>query len=389
MSERILAAEQRLEALDREREVAAADLTALRERAAAPATERRLRTAYALWLCCPFYPAYALYLGRDLHACLYTLTLGGFGVGWLVDGACLPWYVADYNEPLGYLMRAQRRAAARLFAWRTLLLPARWLLVSASCSLAAALAAAALPVKRLEAAVGAERAAVARLVAGLLGATVGATCACRCVAAVRTRARPQRALFWGALLLSLVLASEEARDKVAEEGVAPSLAAVSLSVAVAAMGGAAFDPSLSPSRGGPAGLAARLLLQLGGVGGVAAVAALSFHLNGDEWLGKDGRKKLREAGAQLHTLYEQLRARSLADHWADLRELLRDPGDDAATLLGVARDASPAEIKQAHRRLARLHHPDKQQDASREEKEEAERMMSRLNAAKDTLLGES
>jgi len=458
MSERILAAEQRLEALDREREVAAADLTALRERAAAPATERRLRTAYALWLCCPFYPAYALYLGRDLHACLYTLTLGGFGVGWLVDGACLPWYVADYNEPLGYLMRAQRRAAARLFAWRTLLLPARWLLVSASCSLAAALAAAALPVKRLEAAVGAERAAVARLVAGLLGATVGATCACRCVAAVRTRARPQRALFWGALLLSLVLASEEARDKVAEEGVAPSLAAVSLSVAVAAMGGAAFDPSLSPSRGGPAGLAARLLLQLGGVGGVAAVAALSFHLNGDEWLGKDGRKKLREAGAQLHTLYEQLRARSLADHWArssrDAAEIFRDaaeifalprrsasvraaarpqrhaqgasptrarrptcasccatqataprrrsasrrfldvsrtrvPGDDAATLLGVARDASPAEIKQAHRRLARLHHPDKQQDASREEKEEAERMMSRLNAAKDTLLGES
>ena len=65
------------------------------------------------------------------------------------------------------------------------------------------------------------------------------------------------------------------------------------------------------------------------------------------------------------------------------------PGDDAATLLGVARDASPTEIKQAHRRLARLHHPDKQQDASHEEKEEAERMMSRLNAAKDTLLGES
>ncbi|EOD42180.1 hypothetical protein EMIHUDRAFT_95324 [Emiliania huxleyi CCMP1516] len=398
MSERILAAEQRLEALDREREVAAADLTALRERAAAPATERRLRTAYALWLCCPFYPAYALYLGRDLHACLYTLTLGGFGVGWLVDGACLPWYVADYNEPLGYLMRAQRRAAARLFAWRTLLLPARWLLVSASCSLAAALAAAALPVKRLEAAVGAERAAVARLVAGLLGATVGATCACRCVAAVRTRARPQRALFWGALLLSLVLASEEARDKVAEEGVAPSLAAVSLSVAVAAMGGAAFDPSLSPSRGGPAGLAARLLLQLGGVGGVAAVAALSFHLNGDEWLGKDGRKKLREAGAQLHTLPTCAsccatqamapRRRSASRRFLDVSRT-RVPGDDAATLLGVARDASPAEIKQAHRRLARLHHPDKQQDASREEKEEAERMMSRLNAAKDTLLGES
>ena len=64
---------------------------------AAAGKPRRLLTAYFLWLFCPAYPWYALYLGRDLHAWLYTVSFGGFGTLWLVDGLCIPWYVYDWN----------------------------------------------------------------------------------------------------------------------------------------------------------------------------------------------------------------------------------------------------------------------------------------------------
>lgn len=70
-------------------------------------------------------------------------------------------------------------------------------------------------------------------------------------------------------------------------------------------------------------------------------------------------------------------------------EALRDPGVEAAALLGVERHAPAAEVRAAHRRLARLHHPDKQQGVSEEERAAAQELMQRINAAKDVLLGEA
>lgn len=61
-------------------------------------------------------------------------------------------------------------------------------------------------------------------------------------------------------------------------------------------------------------------------------------------------------------------------------DLRPDVGDAAATL-GVHPDAAWADVVRAHRRLAWLHHPDRQLDASPEERESAEAAMRDLNFA--------
>lgn len=94
-----------------------------------PSSPRRHLTAYALWLFWPFYPFYALYLGRDTHGWLYSITFGGLGLGWLVDGLCIPLYVADHNESEGYLQRAESRHSAWM-TWTTMLFPVRWLVLA-------------------------------------------------------------------------------------------------------------------------------------------------------------------------------------------------------------------------------------------------------------------
>ena len=98
---------------------------------------RRLWLAYLLWAACPVYPLYAFYLGRDEHCWLYAVTGGGFGVGWLLDGCCLPWFVADHNEPVGYEKRARERFDAMLSPL-SLLAPVRWALLLAIGAVAAA-----------------------------------------------------------------------------------------------------------------------------------------------------------------------------------------------------------------------------------------------------------
>ena len=105
VQERIAKAQQRLAFA--EQEVDAVRSAAL----SAPVKPRRLLTAYALWLFTPFiWPgAYLFYLGRDTHCWLHTVTFGGFGVGWLLDLVYIPMYVADFNEPPGYLEAAQNR----------------------------------------------------------------------------------------------------------------------------------------------------------------------------------------------------------------------------------------------------------------------------------------
>jgi curved DNA-binding protein CbpA len=54
------------------------------------------------------------------------------------------------------------------------------------------------------------------------------------------------------------------------------------------------------------------------------------------------------------------------------------PLKDYYTILGVARDASPVQIKRAYRRLARLYHPDVNQKAS-------DNRIKQLNEAYDVL----
>ena len=105
-----------------------------------PASPRRYLTAYALWLFWPFYPFYALYLGRDAHCWLYSITFGGLGLGWLVDGFCMPLYIADHNEPEGYLERAERRHNAWV-TWTTMLFPVRWLVLAVAAGMCALLGA--------------------------------------------------------------------------------------------------------------------------------------------------------------------------------------------------------------------------------------------------------
>ena len=52
----------------------------------------------------------------------------------------------------------------------------------------------------------------------------------------------------------------------------------------------------------------------------------------------------------------------------------------------MRRDAPADEIKQAYRKLARLHHPDKVADDP-EKQEEAKQLMARINWAKEVLTG--
>ncbi|XP_067386000.1 dnaJ homolog subfamily C member 22 [Emydura macquarii macquarii] len=59
---------------------------------------KRLLVTYALWALGGPVGLHHVYLGRDSHALLWMLTLGGFGVGWLWDFWQLPGWVARAND---------------------------------------------------------------------------------------------------------------------------------------------------------------------------------------------------------------------------------------------------------------------------------------------------
>lgn len=59
---------------------------------------KRLLVTYALWALGGPVGLHHVYLGRDSHALLWMLTLGGFGVGWLWEFWHLPGWVARAND---------------------------------------------------------------------------------------------------------------------------------------------------------------------------------------------------------------------------------------------------------------------------------------------------
>ncbi|XP_042310770.1 LOW QUALITY PROTEIN: dnaJ homolog subfamily C member 22 [Sceloporus undulatus] len=61
---------------------------------------KRLLVAVALWALGGPAGFHHLYLGRDNHALLWMLTLGGFGIGWLWELWLLPGWVTQANCPM-------------------------------------------------------------------------------------------------------------------------------------------------------------------------------------------------------------------------------------------------------------------------------------------------
>ncbi|KAM4698950.1 dnaJ homolog subfamily C member 22 [Discoglossus pictus] len=59
---------------------------------------KRLLVAYGLWALGGPLGLHHIYLGRDSHALLWMLTLGGFGMGWMWEFWRIPGLVSQYNH---------------------------------------------------------------------------------------------------------------------------------------------------------------------------------------------------------------------------------------------------------------------------------------------------
>ncbi|XP_061842034.2 dnaJ homolog subfamily C member 22 isoform X2 [Nerophis lumbriciformis] len=59
---------------------------------------KRVIVAYALWAGGGLFGLHHFYLGRDSHALLWMLTLGGFGIGWFREITRIPAYVGEANQ---------------------------------------------------------------------------------------------------------------------------------------------------------------------------------------------------------------------------------------------------------------------------------------------------
>lgn len=59
---------------------------------------KSVMTAYALWALGGPVGLHHLYLGRDSHALLWIITLGGFGLGWIREVLRIPAYVDEANQ---------------------------------------------------------------------------------------------------------------------------------------------------------------------------------------------------------------------------------------------------------------------------------------------------
>lgn len=270
---------------------------------------RSLLKAYALWLFVPFvWPgAYLFYLGRDTHAVLHTISFGGFGIGWLLDFFYIPLYVADHNEPDGYLEGVERRHKSWFSFKGLFLMPVRLALTLLLALYVGLIAAYLVP----------RPVVVPAAVSQLLGmqvpeqlsredsARVGFCIGMAAVALVvqlshtrlgrtRTMGRMRPVLAWAAVC-SGVLApnvldslSEGKQDDLSH---APGLILGAAGVMLGATTGRRTSLERAPHRCTQRRLSVRLVVQLVSVSAFAATALGSFYLNGsftttDEVTGK-------------------------------------------------------------------------------------------------------
>ena len=67
--------------------------------------QKALTTAYLCGLTpAGIFGAHHFYLGRILFGIYYLLTLGGFGIGWIIDWIRMPVLVKRANEPERHLL---------------------------------------------------------------------------------------------------------------------------------------------------------------------------------------------------------------------------------------------------------------------------------------------
>lgn len=413
------AAEARVKVLESALSEVKSAVEAARRSALLVTKPRTLLKAYALWLLLPAWPgAYLFYLGRDAHAWLHTVTFGGFGVGWLLDAFYIPLYVADHNEPDEYLEGVERRHR-RWLTLSSLLVPLRLVLTLGFGVYVGLIAAYLVPrplamPKALARALGSSTALLTKQTSASVGFCVGMLASALVVQLAMTRLSRTRTMCrWRPLLGWAVMCaaifapammevSGEMGDELAHT---PGLMLGTGGMMIGAATGRRTDLTRSPRRCTVRRLSVRLLVQLVGVCAFAVSGVGAFYLNGKyTYTDKEtnrthtlaGPEALRAAYESLHDfsgelktltqgLWQRQRRKTWAEIWADVLTAFRDPSREAAEVLGVSVDAPADEVKQAYRKLARLHHPDKVSEPSKQE--EAKQLMARINWAKETLLG--
>ena len=211
---------------------------------------------------------------------------------------------------------------------------------------------------------------------------------------------------WGFAVMALVLGTDDFLEQYESKGFAHFAIIVGFGTWIGALRGRRFDSQRAPKATTRHALTLRLVRHAAAVGVFWLLCGGAFYMNGS-YTSTDkvtGKKTTLTGAEALHKLYastlelkgegsklmEQLRAqygnRSWTDILAEIREAFANPAVEASEVLGVARSATAAEVRKAHRDLARQNHPDKV-GGSPEAQAAAEEKMQKLNWAKEVLLG--
>jgi hypothetical protein len=363
-----------------------------------------LCTAFLLWLVGGYLGWHYVYLGRDRESVIFAQTGGLMGMGWLLDVFKLPRYVREANGEPAYAGDVDKKGAPAFAVWR---LSQGWLLAYAYGTVAQLYFAWEADDVRFESDFALRQADFAAVAcAATLGAAfVGG------VGGQRTRKLPVLAVTFAALqalernpesewksvqVAALAAAAAAAYFRTLRPGVAAA-AAKAAGGGAAAAGGAGREARVikdgvlaAAAPPTPAALAARAaakrgccgslcrLLKLGAavgafwlLGGTGLLLQSDMHVDEHGSAAKEGlqavkvgvylfrnREKIAAAAVEL---YGELRRYASQRGFAGLREDVLGQlwEENEYDTLGVARDASLADVKAAHRKLVRELHPDR------------------------------